>query len=73
MVYCLRTLKFPSLFVLGYHWLPLATINLVGDKIGNLKFEADFELLYSFCVVNSLRKHVFSHTQILILKLLLAR
>ena len=21
-----------SLFVLGYHWLPLATINLVGDN-----------------------------------------
>ena len=25
-----------SLFVLGYHWLPLATINLVGD---NREFE----------------------------------
>ena len=26
----------PSLFVLGYHWLPLATIDLVGD---NREFE----------------------------------
>ena len=41
--------------------------------IGNLKFEADFEVLYSFLVVNSLRKHVFIHIHILILKLLLAR
>ena len=40
--------KAPSLFqdgVLGYHWLPLATIDLVGDIIGNLKFKAYFELL----------------------------
>ena len=59
------------MFVLGYHWLPLATIDLVGDN-RNLRFEADFEMLYSFWVVNSLRKHVFTHTQILILKLLLA-
>ena len=28
----LRTLKGASLFVLGYHWLPLATIELVGDN-----------------------------------------
>ena len=40
--------------------------------IGNLKFEADFEVLYSFLVVNSIRKHLFIHTQILIIKLLLA-
>ena len=28
-----------SLFVLGYHWLPLATINLVGDnrELGSLR------------------------------------
>ena len=27
----LRHLKGESLYVLGYHWLPLATIDLVGD------------------------------------------
>ena len=28
-----------SLFVLGYHWLPLATIDLVGDnrELGSLR------------------------------------
>ena len=35
------------LYVLGYHWLPLATIDLV-VIIGNLKFKANFELLYTF-------------------------
>ena len=29
-------IKCPSLFVLGYHWLPIATMNLVGD---NREFE----------------------------------
>ena len=28
----LRTEKGASLFVLGYHWLPLATIDLVRDN-----------------------------------------
>ena len=32
----LRTFEDASLFVLGYHWLPLATIDLVGD---NMEFE----------------------------------
>ena len=32
----LRTFKDPSLCVLGYHWLPLATIDLLGD---NREFE----------------------------------
>ena len=32
----LRTFKAASLFVLGYHWLPLATFDLVGD---NREFE----------------------------------
>ena len=36
MVDNLRTLKGASLFVLGYHWLPLATIDLVDD---NREFE----------------------------------
>ena len=31
-----RTSKGPSLFALSYHWLPLATIDLVGD---NREFE----------------------------------
>ena len=39
--------KSASLFVLGHHWLPLATIDLVGDK-GNSKFETYFEVLYPF-------------------------
>ena len=33
-----------GLFVLNYHWLPLATIDLVGDN-RDLKFEAYFEVL----------------------------
>ena len=32
----LELIKGASLFVLGYHWLPLATIDLVGD---NKEFE----------------------------------
>ena len=32
----LQNFKGPSLFVLGYHWLPLATIDLVG---ANREFE----------------------------------
>ena len=36
MVDSLWTLNGVSLFVLGYHWLPLATIDLVGD---NREFE----------------------------------
>ena len=32
MVDSLRTLKSASLFVLGYHWLPLTTIDSVGDN-----------------------------------------
>ena len=31
-----QNFKGPSLVVLGYHWLPLATIDLVGD---NMEFE----------------------------------
>ena len=27
-----QNIKGPSLYVLGYHWLPLATIDLVGDN-----------------------------------------
>ena len=27
-----QNIKGPSLFVLGYHWLTLATIELVGDN-----------------------------------------
>ena len=27
-----QNIKGPSLLVLGYHWLPLATIDLVGDN-----------------------------------------
>ena len=51
MVDSLRTLKLikgASLFVHDYHWLPLATIEWV--IIGNLKFEAYFEVLYPFWV-----------------------
>ena len=33
-----RNCKDASLFVLGYHWLPLATIDLVGD---NREFEVE--------------------------------
>ena len=36
MVYSLRTSKGPSLFMLGYYWLPLATIDLV---VNNREFE----------------------------------
>ena len=36
------------------HWLPIATIDLVGDN-RNLKFEAYFEVLYPLRVVDSLR------------------
>ena len=36
LVDSLRTSKGSSLFVPGYHWLPLATIDLVGD---NIEFE----------------------------------
>ena len=36
VVYCLRTSKMHQLFILSYHWLPLATIALVGD---NREFE----------------------------------
>ena len=33
MVGCLSlTCKWPSLFLFGYHWLPLATIDLVSDN-----------------------------------------
>ena len=28
----IRRVKGASLFVLGYHWLPIATIDLVGDN-----------------------------------------
>ena len=31
MVDSLRTIEGASLFVLSYHWLPLATIDLMGD------------------------------------------
>ena len=31
-----QNFKGPSLLVLGYHWLPIATIDLVGD---NREFE----------------------------------
>ena len=40
-----QNFKCASLFILGYHWLPLATINLV-VIIENLKFEVYFDLLY---------------------------
>ena len=43
------------IIVHGYHWLPLAAIDLVGDKMGNLKFEAYFDLLYPLKVFDSLR------------------
>ena len=33
-----QNIKGPSLYVLGYHWLPLATIDLVDD---NRKFEVE--------------------------------
>ena len=35
---CPQNCKGASLFVLGYHWLPLATIDLVGD---NREFEVE--------------------------------
>ena len=45
---------FWPLFVFGYHWLPLATIDLVGD---NREFEVEeyFEVLYPLLVVDILR------------------
>ena len=45
MVDSLRTLKGASLFVHGYHWLPLATIDLVGD---NREFEVLRHILWSY-------------------------
>ena len=33
---CRGVLRGPLLYILGYHWLPLATIDLVGD---NKEFE----------------------------------
>ena len=53
----LRTLKVYhclSLVTIGYHWLPLATIDLV-VIIGNLKFESYLEVLYPLWVADSLR------------------
>ena len=54
MVDSLRTLKVYHSFVLGYHWLPLATIDLVGDN-REFEFEPYFEVLYRLQVVDSLR------------------
>ena len=43
----LRTLKDAPLFVPGYHWLPPATIDLVGDI-------REFEILGIFCIVKQI-------------------
>ena len=51
----LRNIEGASLFVLNYHWLPLATVDLVGD---NREFEVlrhIFEVLYPLYMVDSLR------------------
>ena len=53
LVDSLRPSKLHHCFVLGYHWLPLATIDLVGD---NREFEAFRHILscythYSWLIV----------------------
>ena len=53
-------LKDSSLFVLGYHWLPLATIDLVGD---NIEFEVFRHILscythYSWLIVLDLQSFI---------------
>ena len=45
MVDTLRTSRAKSLFILGYHWLSLATIYLVGD---NREFEVLSHILISY-------------------------
>ena len=45
----------PSLFVLGYHWLPLATIDLVGDNKGIWNLRHIWSVWYQLWVVDSLR------------------
>ena len=55
-----QNIKGASLFILGYHWLPLATIDLMG-VIGNLKFEAYFEVLYLLWVADSLKTFKVDH------------
>ena len=55
VVNTLRTLNVHHLFVHGYHWLPLATIDLVGD---NREFEVLRHILSCYThyeVFNSLR------------------
>ena len=42
-------LQVPSLFVLGYHWLPIATIDLVGD---NREIEVEGILLAVIAIID---------------------
>ena len=60
MVDSLRTSKGPSLFMLGYYWLPLATTDSVVD---NREFEVEglFLALYPLWVVDSLRTSKVHH------------
>ena len=48
MVGCLKTLKVHHCLSLVYHWLPLATIDLVGDNREFEDCEAYFEMLNPF-------------------------
>ena len=48
------------MFVLAYHWLPLATIDLA-VIIANFKFEGYFGILYLLWVVYCLKTLKFHH------------
>ena len=56
-------MNIPSLFLLGYHWLPLATIDLVGD---NREFKVYFTLLDPLWVVDSLKTLNIHHYKLVL-------
>ena len=63
MVDNLKTFKCASLFVLGYHWLPLATIDLMGDINVTLTFKGTEN--HNITITTNMSQHVeFFHSLI---------